>query len=208
MRYEKGHKDATRRHIVAVAGQRFREDGVGAVGVAAVMADAGLTHGGFYAHFRSKDDLVREALGEALAGTLTRLEDAAAGGGGVDGIIDAYLAPGHRDDPGHGCAVACLTSDIARHAGPTREAAADYTRRVTDLIATHLPAPGGGRDGDGDGYAGRETAEALFALMVGTLQLARMVPDSPQSDRILLSGASVARMLAAEARACPAREAP
>src|SRR2546423_1356238 len=123
MRYEKGHKDLTRARIVKTASRKFRKNGIEAVGIAGLMADAGLTHGGFYSHFDSKETLVREAVTRALDRSrdeLTRIADA--DGGGIEKIIRTYLRPIHRDRPEHGCAAAALISELARHSQPTRKA--------------------------------------------------------------------------------------
>ncbi len=188
MRYEKGRKDTTRKRIVGVAARRFREDGIAAVGVAGLMADAGLTHGGFYSHFTSKEDLVREAVNEALGETLEYLEAAVRGGGGLPAIIRAYLRPTHRDGPGQGCAVACLVAELGRHPATTRDALSDGLKRFTGLLAEHMPPA--------DGKAREDRAFAIFAAMVGTLQLARAVSDRALSDRILAAGTAAALTLA------------
>src|SRR5215207_9759147 len=104
MRYEKGRKEQTRKRIVDVASARFRARGIEATGVAGLMADAGLTHGGFYAHFRSKDDLAREAIAEAHAQsreTWTKEVQAAKerGEDGLETIVRRYLRTAHRDRP-------------------------------------------------------------------------------------------------------------
>ncbi len=121
MRYEKGRKDATRKHIVEVAlGALTRNDGAAATGVVDLMADAGLTHGGFYSHFGSKEALVEAATVAALEKGRAQLAKAAAADGGVAGIVRAYLRPVHRDRPDRGCAFASLTSEIARGRTATR----------------------------------------------------------------------------------------
>jgi TetR/AcrR family transcriptional repressor of nem operon len=188
MRYEKGHKEATRKRIVAVASKRFREDGVAAVGIAGLMANADLTHGGFYSHFASKEDLVGDAVAEALDDTLGVLRTEAEQRGGLEGIIRAYLRPAHRDHPGEGCAVAALAAELARHPAATREALSQRLPRFVELIAEHLPGS--------DAEARRDCAVAIFGAMVGTLQLARLVSDSVESDRVLANGAVAARALA------------
>src|ERR1700754_349801 len=99
MRYDKGHKDATRQRIVEVASRQFREQGVAAVGLAGIMTDAGLTNGAFYAHFDSKEDLVREVL--ASPGKRSEMWQAAAESGeGLESAIRRYLSANHRDNPG------------------------------------------------------------------------------------------------------------
>ena len=188
MRYEKGRKDATRKHIVEVASARFRKDGVEATGVVDLMADAGLTHGGFYSHFGSKEALVEAATVAALEKGRAQLAKAATADDGVAGIVRAYLRPVHRDRPDRGCAFASLTSEIARGRGTTRAAMAREFNAHIDLIAAHLPG--------GD----RSVAIAIFSVMMGAIQLARIVEDQTLSDRILESGAHAALTLADDAR--------
>jgi TetR/AcrR family transcriptional repressor of nem operon len=183
MRYEKGHKDETRKQIVKAASRRFRRDGIEAVGVAALMADAGLTHGGFYSHFASKEALVRAANADALARGRAALALAAARDG-AEGIIRAYMRPSHRDRPEHGCAFAALTSEIARHPGPTRAALTQEFEAHVALIAGCLPR--------GD----RQAAIAILSVMMGAIQFARAAPDRALSDAILDSGTQAALILA------------
>ncbi len=192
MRYEKGRKDVTRQHIVAVASRRFREDGVEAVGIARLMADAGLTHGGFYSHFGSKEDLVQAAVTDALDRTQENMDRAAQEGGGLEAIVRSYLRASHRDNPGQGCAVACLAAELARHPLATRDAVTERLQRFVGLIAEHLPAA--------DPRVRRDGALAIFGLMVGTLQLARTVSDPVLSDQILASGVTAAAAIAASCR--------
>jgi len=139
MRYEKGHKEITRRRIVETAAARFRKDGIEGVGLADLMAEAGLTHGGFYSHFSSKEDLVRAAMEEASCHSVQnferRIEE-----GGLEAWIRAYLRTGHRDHPEKGCAVATLAAELARHPKATRKAFTENLAKVTASIASHLPA--------------------------------------------------------------------
>jgi TetR/AcrR family transcriptional repressor of nem operon len=187
MRFEKGHKEATRQRIIETAAARFRKDGLAATGIAGLMADAGLTHGGFYAHFASKEALVREAMAEALAHGKSRavLEE-----NGLEAYIRSYLRKAHRDSPEQGCAAAALTPEIARHDKTTR---ADFSEgvqstfgRIAEKLPEHVPEA-----------ARWETAVGIFGLMMGTLQLARAVPDRKLSDQILESGIATALRLAA-----------
>jgi len=195
MRYEKGHKDVTRKRIVDVASKRFRKEGVEAVGLAGLMADAGLTHGGFYAHFKSKEDLVREAVSDAFGqsnaafGRVVRdHEDGGGNGdGGEDGfavIVRKYLRPEHRDHPELGCVAAALAAEIARHPEPTREAFTGQLDRLVDLVEDQLPASPSDRR--------RKCATAVVALMMGSLQLARAETDAARSAQILDSGVEAA----------------
>jgi TetR/AcrR family transcriptional regulator, transcriptional repressor for nem operon len=187
MRYDKGHKDATRQRILDVASRQFREQGVAAVGLAGIMTDAGLTNGAFYAHFGSKEDLVREVL----ANTGKRREmwqTAAESRAGLETAIRGYLSPRHRDNPGGGCPTSALVAEIARHPKATREAFTDKVADVIELIATHLDRATVGER--------RRKAVAIYGLMVGTLQLARAVNDKKLSDEILQGGADEALVLA------------
>src|SRR5579863_3193858 len=103
MRYGSEHKEETRRKILDIASRRFRDDGIEAVGVASLMSDAGLTHGGFYAHFKSKDELVSAALAQGMCESSDRVFDLAEQTSDKIGtFIRAYLSPTHRDTPGIG----------------------------------------------------------------------------------------------------------
>jgi TetR/AcrR family transcriptional repressor of nem operon len=187
MRYDKGHKDVTRLRILDVASRQFREQGVAAVGLAGIMTDAGLTNGAFYAHFGSKEDLVREVL--ANAGKRREMwETAAESRAGLEAAIRSYLSPKHRDNPGGGCPASALVAEIARHPKATRDVFSGKVADVIELIATHL-------DQDTDGER-RRKAVAIYGLMVGTLQLARAVNDKRLSDEILQGGADEALALA------------
>jgi TetR/AcrR family transcriptional repressor of nem operon len=190
MRYEKGHKDATRRRIIEVASRQFREQGLAAVGLAGIMTEAGLTNGAFYAHFDSKEHLVREML--ASLGFHNKLSKAEARGEGLEGAIREYLSPGHRDDPGTGCPTSALVAELGRHSSKTRDAFTGKVAGVFELIAAGVHADTAGR---------RRKAVAIYGLMVGTLQLARAVTDRKLSDEILRSGAEQAIVLVREAGA-------
>ena len=191
MRYAKGHKDTTRKQILEVASRRFRREGVATVGVASLMADAGLTHGGFYSHFPSKEELTREAISTALEQGRTELTRAAEREpGGLEAIVRSYLDPRHRDRPERGCAAAADAAELARHPVKTRAAVAGQIQATIDLLATYLP----GSDPEGN----RERAAVIFGLMMGALQLARLTPDRALSDRILANAADGALRLGRE----------
>jgi TetR/AcrR family transcriptional repressor of nem operon len=178
MRYEKGRKDETRQRIIAAAAKRFREEGVEAVGVAGLMADAGLTHGGFYSHFPSKVHLVRETLTTVLDRRHARLEQSIASGrAGVETIIANYLSQHHRDNPGTGCPFACFVGEIARRPDETRTAFTDKLKRHAELIAAHFTS--------GPEAEREHTALTLLSLMSGALQLSRAVSDRALSQTIL-----------------------
>jgi TetR/AcrR family transcriptional repressor of nem operon len=187
MRFEKGHKAETRRRIIETAAARFRKDGVAATGIAGLMADAGLTHGGFYAHFPSKEALVGEAVAAALASAKAGavLEES-----GLEAYIASYLQKAHRDTPEQGCPAAALAPEIARHDESVR---ADFTQgleaifaRIAAKLPDIVPEP-----------ARWDMAVGIFGVMMGTLQLARAVSEKQLSDRILESGIAAALRLAA-----------
>ena len=187
MRYEKGHRAATRERIVDVASRRFRAEGVAAVGLSAIMADAGLTNGAFYTHFASKDDLVKETLVHALDERESALRSLGASSGDVALAIREYLSTAHRDDAATGCPSASLLGEVGRQPVETRDA---YTQRImsfVDLIAATLA---------GDEVEARRKALAIFAMMAGTLQLARAVNDPLLSQEVLDAGAVTAIALA------------
>ena len=187
-RYDKGHRDATRRHILDVASSQFRESGIAAVGLAGIMAEAGLTNGAFYAHFSSKEDLVRAVLRDALERREQRHKDNLENGVALETVIRDYLSPRHRDRAATGCPTAALVAEIARHPRPTRDA---FTAKITDilaLMAAQLPR--------GSADERRRKTIAIYATMVGALQLSRAVNDRQLSDEILENAVEAAVSLA------------
>ncbi|WP_262266400.1 TetR/AcrR family transcriptional regulator [Microvirga yunnanensis] len=194
MRYEKGHRAQTRKRVLDVASARFRAQGIEATGVAGLMADAGLTHGGFYAHFKSKDDLVREAITEAHARsreTWTKEVQAAKerGEDGLEVVVRRYLRTAHRDRPEAGCSIAALAQEVARNDLKTRDVMAHAADEIVAIIASELPS-------SLSEEKARETAYAIFGLLIGTLQLARVTTDKALSESILQSGQDAALRLA------------
>src|SRR5215813_9547629 len=128
MRYEKGHKETTRQHIIDVASAQFRESGVAAVGLAGIMSAAGLTNGAFFAHFESKEDLVPAVLLNALSRREQRLPANLEGNVGLEVTVRDYLSARHRDGAGSGCPTAALVAEIARHPRKTRDA---FTEKIS-----------------------------------------------------------------------------
>ncbi|HET7886060.1 MAG TPA: TetR family transcriptional regulator [Bradyrhizobium sp.] len=190
MRYEKGHKETTRQHIIDVASREFREGGVAAVGIAGIMSKAGLTNGAFYVHFDSKEDLVRAVLSDALeqrarglAGNLERHQSL------KDSIRD-YLSTRHRDHAGSGCPTAALVAEIARHPAQTQDLFAGNVERIVILIAARLRG--------GTNAERRRKAMAIYGMMVGALQMARAVGDAKFSGEILENALAGAMSLAGE----------
>jgi TetR/AcrR family transcriptional regulator, transcriptional repressor for nem operon len=182
VRVTREQAEAHRDRILEVAGTLFRERGYDGIGVAQIMKRAGLTHGGFYGHFDSKDDLAAEITGRVLRreGWLERLT------GRPDpsfaDFVRSYLSPRHRDDPGHGCFFAAVGSDVVRQPRSVRRAFTDGVRQRLDIIGQLIP----GRSAE----ARRRNAIATLGSVVGALVLARAVDDPALSDEILAAAAA------------------
>ena len=173
---------ANREKVLDVAGTLFRERGFDGIGVADIMKRAGLTHGGFYGQFASKDDLAAETTARVLGKTgwqerLTGKADPSFGE-----VVRAYLSPRHRDDPGTGCLMSALGSDAARQPRAVRRAFTDGFRARIDGWLKLVP----GRSQ----AARREKALATMAGLVGALILSRAVDDPALSDEILEAAAT------------------
>jgi TetR/AcrR family transcriptional repressor of nem operon len=169
----------SRERIIEAAGALFRERGFDGIGLADIMKAADLTHGGFYGHFVSKDDLVAQASTKTMARAAANWSKVTAGAPRhpFAALLKHYLSPQHRDDPGHGCAFAALSGDAARCGQPVRAA---FTQGLEPLIAVVAEAiPGRSK------VARRRKAVAAVAELVGALILARAVDDTALSDEIL-----------------------
>lgn len=186
MRYDKGHKDASRRRIMEVAGERFRSDGIAASGLARIMSDAGLTNGAFYPHFKSKAELIRESVAAAMEDQANLIQELAANGG-LEAAIAAYLSAEHRDDPATGCTLAALLPELAREPAKTRSFWAEHFLTTVQRLAAELPP---------QTQDPEAKAIGIYATLIGALQLARVVKGTPSSDRIMAAGADAARALA------------
>jgi TetR/AcrR family transcriptional repressor of nem operon len=187
MRYSREHKLETHARIVKKASVRLREKGAHGVGVADLMKDAGLTHGGFYAHFDSREALVVEAFTHAMDRSTEhwrKLAEQTAPEKRLATIVGSYLTAVHRDDPGHGCAIPTLGAEIARESPRTRKAFAAKLEQMIDMLAAQVP--GGSRK------AARKQAMAMVATMMGTLVLARVAGNGEFSDEILDAGRDAA----------------
>jgi TetR/AcrR family transcriptional regulator, transcriptional repressor for nem operon len=183
MRYSKEHKQETHARIVRKASVRLREKGAHGVGVADLMKEAGLTHGGFYAHFNSREALVIEAFAYAMDRSTARwrkIAEATPPEQRLSMIVDTYLSPAHRDDPGHGCAVPALSAEIARESAKTRKAFAAKLEQMIDMVADQIS--------DQPRKVARKQAAAALATMMGTLVLARVAGSGEFSEEILAAG--------------------
>jgi TetR/AcrR family transcriptional repressor of nem operon len=198
MRYPPGRKEETRRHILDAAGRVFRRQGFGA-GVDAVMAEAGLTPGGFYAHFESKEALFAEVLAGSLrSARLLRGEgvEAAAGPGLVRKVVGEYLSPGHRGAVERGCVMPPLLSELPRRGEEARREFQKTLGEFAAALGRHLTAD--------DGTEADDRALALIALLVGGMTLSRAVADEPLADRILAACRGLAEAALGDADGPPA----
>jgi TetR/AcrR family transcriptional repressor of nem operon len=179
MRTPPSRKDISHERIVAVAARAIRRGGFQGVGVADIMKEAGLTHGGFYAHFRNRDALLAEALERAGQDTAARLRDGAArrearGRSPLRSLVEAYLSERHLGEIETGCDVAALASEMPRQAAEVREAAAQRVRGLLASVRRALPED-----------APAESAAAVASQMVGALQLARALGDNTEGRALL-----------------------
>lgn len=179
MRKSREETARTRARIVDNAARTLRTRGIRAAAVPTLMAEAGLTHGGFYRHFESKDELVAEACAAAIRSLAERMDGALTSTDGGLAAAARYLSPAHRDRPGDGCPLAALGSELARLPHEDR---AVVTAAVRDMIAVLArPTTGVSR------AAAEDRALAALATMVGAVTLARIVSDPKMSDAILRS---------------------
>ncbi|MFZ3007961.1 MAG: TetR/AcrR family transcriptional regulator [Phenylobacterium sp.] len=183
MRYGEDRKAETRERVVKAAASAMRRLGPDRVSVAEIMGEVGLTHGGFYAHFPSKDALVGAAVEAAFAQSRWRLGKLALQDDPkvlLAGLVDFYVSADHRDHPERGCPIALLSSDIPRQGAPAREAFDTGVHGLIEIIATRLE---GGEERLG-------LAGSLLAEMAGAVALSRAVSDPELSDRLLAESRS------------------
>jgi TetR/AcrR family transcriptional regulator, transcriptional repressor for nem operon len=168
-------KSLSHQRIIDAAAAQIRREGVASINIAALMGEAGLTHGGFYRHFGSRDELIAEAVEAALdRNPYQRAENPSKRGtGSFDAVIDTYLSSTHRDNPETGCAVAALASDVARGDETCRAAYTTHVRRYLDLLARHGPS------------TSPDAPYLTLAALVGAIALARAVDDPALSDELL-----------------------
>lgn len=184
MPYAPEHRQRTRERILDAARRVFRLKGFAAAGIDEIMAEAGLTRGGFYAHFANKDALFAAAIGDlARPADLPQPAGTATGRARARAFAESYLSSGHRRDLGGGCTLAALSPEIAR-AGPATRAA--FTTALAEALA-ELAALFGDNDGKTGSESARAEAVALLALNVGGLALSRAVADESLAEDILES---------------------
>ena len=179
MKVTREQASQNRDRVLEVAGRLFRERGFDGIGVADLMKSAGLTHGGFYGQFASKEELMAETCTRSFDNSVDIWNTVAAraDGNALAAVMQAYLSKQHRDNPGDGCVMATLGADAARQGGSLRHAVGEGTRKLLDLFTGFAP----GRIK----ALKRERAVVAYASMVGALILARAVDDEALSDEIL-----------------------
>ena len=195
MRYVKDHKLRTRNRIVERASYGLRRKGADGVSVVDLMKLAGLTHGGFYAHFDSRDTLVVEAFVLAMDQTVSSWLELTEGmpvEKRFDAIVKAYLSPHHRDNQARGCALPALATDIARSSQKSRRIFATKLEEMIDAFARQLPKK--------SSREARQVATGAIATMVGSIVLARAAGNRMLSDDILEAGRQAVRNQAAVRR--------
>jgi TetR/AcrR family transcriptional repressor of nem operon len=183
MRYVKGHGLETRSRIVEEASLGLRQAGVDGMSVADLMKLVGLTHGGFYSHFESREALVIEAFASAMDRTISQWRTLMKGVPAeeqFDAFIEAYLRPGHRDDRAHGCVLPALATDIARSGQKARRV---FARKLDEMIGVIA-----GLVSEKSPEQARQIAASALATMMGSIALARAVGDKKLSDEILGAG--------------------
>ncbi|MBR0930179.1 TetR/AcrR family transcriptional regulator [Bradyrhizobium sp. 62B] len=183
MRYSPEHKQETHDRIVRKASTRLREKGAHGIGVADLMKEAGLTHGGFYAHFDSREALVIEAFGYAMDRSMEhwrQITDEVSPDKRLALVAEAYLSTLHRDNPGHGCSIPALGAEIARESPKARKAFAGKLDEMIEQLTDYIP--------NMPRKAARKQAIATLATMAGTMLLARIAGSSELSDEVLKAG--------------------
>jgi TetR/AcrR family transcriptional repressor of nem operon len=180
MRKSKQEAAATRQRIIKAAAAAFRKNGIAGTGLSDLMAAANLTHGGFYRHFESKDQIVAEACTAAVDSLVEQLLAAASGKSpqrGLKTIVEKYLSAAHRDEPANGCPLAALGSEMARADERTRAAATQAFLKLVEVIAAQF--------GKTRPDVARRRALVAAATMIGALTMSRIVTDTELSASIL-----------------------
>lgn len=179
MRKSKEETAKTRVRIVQSAATELRKHGIARTALAELMHEAGLTHGGFYRHFESKDQLVSEACAAAMDSIIESINTAVSRKGATNSLrlsVSRYLSKDHRDHPEHGCPLAGLGSELARCDDDVRKVATDAFRRLAKVVEGQLDLPGG---------AAKRRAIVSACAMIGAMTMSRIVDDPALSDAIL-----------------------
>ena len=201
MPWPQDHKARTHDRIVRAASSAFRSRGIDGVRVDEIMAKAGLTHGGFYAHFASKDDLLKEALADAsreTIETLSRRFDTTPTAQRLRAVIDVYLSAGHSAHPDQGCPLAALGPEVARAQGKARRKLADGIEERVDWLRGLLPREAGAK-------VRTQQAVGALATMIGGVVLARVVGGQESTAILAACRAFLHRALDDSSRVRPRR---
>ncbi|MDC6380810.1 TetR/AcrR family transcriptional regulator [Pseudomonas graminis] len=174
MRYAEDHKAQTHQRILQEAAARFRRDGIGATGLQPLMKALGLTHGGFYAHFKSKDDLVEKSLRCAVDQVHASRAEKLAEDSSTQAFIDLYLSTAHRDHPEKGCPLPTMASELGQRGQPS-EITDELINRMLATLEAGMPAEGLSSD----------KSVMLMSGLVGAMVLARSAKDPALAERIL-----------------------
>jgi TetR/AcrR family transcriptional regulator, transcriptional repressor for nem operon len=177
MRKSKQEAAETRQRIIKAAAAKFRQNGIGGTGLSDLMAAAGLTHGGFYRHFDSKDQIVAEACATAAETAVATFFSAKSPQSGLKALFTNYLSTAHRDDPSAGCPLVALGSEIARGDEKTRAVATQAFLRLVDIIAAE--------SGKTRPDIAKRRALVAASTMIGALMMSRIVTDPELSTAIL-----------------------
>ncbi len=189
-RMSEAEKQKSHKRILDAAARLLRENGIDATSVADVMTAAGMTHGGFYRHFSSKEDLVGAALEHAAATVLGPVESKGAGEAravAVDAYIADYLSDAHRRRRAEGCPLAALAGEALREDGRVREAAENAARRTACLLS----------EGSGGDDAPDDLGLSTLAVLMGSIVLARLLRDEEDAKRVLALGRTTVDLLEA-----------
>lgn len=189
-RMSDAEKQKSRGRILDAAARMLRAQGVEATSVADVMKAAGMTHGGFYRHFVSKEDLVAAAVDRAADSVLKPIEAGKEAGDrqAVAGYVTDYLSDAHRRNRESGCPLAAIAGEVLRDQGAARDATEKAARRTARLLSTASEAPDGGEVADDLGLA-------TLSVLVGTIVLARLLVDDREAEHLLELGQSTVELL-------------
>lgn len=180
MRYSSQHKSRTHARLLEKATEQFRSHGLQGTGIAKLMGQVGLTHGGFYGHFQGKNDLVATTLTQMFDEVVEFRRKAIQGapkGKELEAIVNSYLSEMHRDHPEKGCLISVLAPEIARQPNSVRRAYTKGFNSQIDKLAAYMPGK--------DMAARRRNARLLIAGMSGTMMIARAVSDPELSNQML-----------------------
>jgi len=180
LRATQSRKEASHERIVEVAARAIRRSGYDGTGVADIMKEAGLTHGGFYAHFASREALLAEAADRARADALgwtAQVVDTAPAGQALERVMQAYLSDEHLNSAERGCAISALVSEMHRQAPEVRHVATRHIQELIDLVARQIQEGSAEGGAEGGARSARDEAMVRISAMVGTLVLARAVDD-------------------------------